>query len=93
MQSKKSEIRKMASVKDKIKDFFTKKPVPHSAFQISSLYLTGGHFSPSDGKIKNHFVFPLERGIVQPSFNKKKHKDARIIGKDDKGGYRKTSYF
>ncbi|MCK4495939.1 MAG: hypothetical protein KAU91_06280 [Candidatus Aminicenantes bacterium] len=86
MQNKKSEIRKMASVKDKIKDFFTKKPVPHSAFQISSLYLTGGHFSPSDGKIKNHFVFPLEREIVQPSFNKKNIKKPELLERKIKEG-------
>ena len=56
---------------DRIKHFFTQPLLPLSAFQLSSHYLSGIHINQKNGKIKNHFLFPLDKGIIEPSFFKK----------------------
>lgn len=56
---------------DRIKHFFTQPLLPLSAFQVSSRYLSGININQKNGKIKNHFLFPLEKGIIEPSFFKK----------------------
>lgn len=55
----------------KILDFFGQQPVPRSAFQLTSRYFSGIHISPKERKIKNHFILPLKKGMIKPSFNKK----------------------
>lgn len=56
---------------DKIKHFFTQPLLPLSAFQVSSHYLSGIHINHKNGRIRSHFLFPLDKGIIEPSFFKK----------------------
>lgn len=56
---------------NKLKAFFTRLPLPITAFQISSRYLSGIQMAPKDKKLKAHFVLPLEPGVLTPSFYKK----------------------
>lgn len=69
----------MTHLIDRIKGYFTQRPLPHSAFQISFRYLSGIRVSPREGNIKNHFVLPIERGVIQPSFSKKNIKNPVIL--------------
>ena len=59
----------------KLRDFFTKVPSCQSAFQFSSCCFSGIHISNKERKIKNHFILPLEEGMIQPSFTKKNMKN------------------
>lgn len=47
---------------------FTKQPVLDTAFQVSAGYVSGIRVSPKDRRIRHHFCFPLEEGLVRPSF-------------------------
>ncbi|MBC8358223.1 MAG: hypothetical protein H8E54_04660 [Candidatus Aminicenantes bacterium] len=61
----------MTLLLEKILDFFGQQPVPRSAFQLTSRYFSGIHISPNERKIINHFILPLKKGMIKPSFNKK----------------------
>jgi hypothetical protein len=61
----------MALFTDKIKSYFIRQLLPRSAIQLTSSYLSGIHVSSKEGKIKNHFIFPLEKGVIEPSFSNK----------------------
>lgn len=58
-------------MKDRIKEYFLKPPFIRSVFYLSSRRMSGIHVSPKEGKIKNYFIIPLERGMIVPAFNKK----------------------
>jgi len=47
---------------------FLDQPKLHSAFLVASNYLAGFTLSPKERGIKDHFVCPLEKGIVEPAF-------------------------
>lgn len=79
----------MAFFLERIKDYFERQPVPRSAFQLTSRYLSGIHVSPKEGKIKNHFILPLEKGMIQPSFSKKNIKNPGLLEKKIKEGLAK----
>ncbi len=49
--------------------YFADQPLPSVAFQLSSAYLSGILVSPKERKIKNHFICPLDKGVILPSFN------------------------
>ena len=66
---------------DWFKDFFTKQPFPHAAFHLTSRYVSGIRVSPKDGRIMNHFILPLEKGLIQPSFEKKNIKNPALLEK------------
>lgn len=66
---------------DRIKDYFTKQPFPHAAFHLTSRYISGIRVSPKEGKIMNHFILPLEKGLIQPSFEKKNIKNSSLLEK------------
>ncbi len=66
---------------DRIKDYFTKQPFPHTAFHLTSRYISGIRTSPKDGRIMNHFILPLEKGLIQPSFEKKNIKNPALLEK------------
>jgi hypothetical protein len=66
---------------DRIKDYFTKQPFPHAAFHLTSRYISGIRVSPKDGRIMNHFIIPLEKGLIQPSFQKKNIKNPALLEK------------
>lgn len=61
----------MALFVDRIKNYFTKQPRPHAAFQLTSRYISGIRVSPKDGKVANHFILSLDKGVIQPSFSRK----------------------
>jgi hypothetical protein len=65
----------------KIKDYFTKQPFPHAAFHLTSHYISGIRVSPKEGRIMNHFILPLEKGLIQPSFEKKNIKNPDLLEK------------
>ncbi len=73
-------------MKDRIRDYFLKPPSVRSVFYLSSRSMSGIHVSPKEGKIKNYFITPLERGLIVPSFNKKNiEKGSRLEGLLRKG--------
>ncbi|NIM59772.1 MAG: hypothetical protein GTO16_12660 [Candidatus Aminicenantes bacterium] len=81
----------MALFKDRIRNYFLRQIVPRSAIQITSNYLSGINVSAKEGKIKNHFIFPLERGVVEPSFSDKNIKNPALLEKKIKQGLEKLN--
>lgn len=71
----------MISTLNRLKDFFTAHPLPHSAIQVTSSYISGIHLSAKDGKLKNYFVLPVSGGIIQPSFERPNIKDSPLLQK------------
>ena len=71
----------MTSIFSKLKNYFTEHPLPHSALQVTSSYISGIHLSAKDRKLKNHFVLPLAGGIIQPSLEKANIKDPALLRK------------
>jgi len=58
-------------MKDRVKEYFLKPPLIRSVFYLSSRSMSGIHVLPKEGKIKNYFIIPLEKGVIVPAFNKK----------------------
>ena len=79
----------MALFIDRMKSYFTRQRLTSSAFQLTSRYLSGIHISSKEGKIKNHFILPLERGVIQPSFTNKNIKNPALLEKKIKQGLKK----
>ncbi len=77
----------------KLKDFFSQHPLPHSALQVTSSYISGIHLSTKDRKLKNHFVLPISGGIIQPSFEKPNIKDSPLLQKIIQGGVEKFNIY
>ena len=71
----------MISTLNRLKDFFIAHPLPHSAIQVTSSYISGIHLSAKDGKLKNYFVLPVSGGIIQPSFERPNIKDSPLLQK------------
>ncbi|UCE42377.1 MAG: hypothetical protein JSV17_05285, partial [Candidatus Aminicenantes bacterium] len=71
----------MNLISAKFKNFFTAHPLPHSAIQVTSTYISGIQLSVKDRKLKNHFVLPVSGGIIQPSFEKANIKDSSLLQK------------
>jgi hypothetical protein len=69
----------MADIQNRLLDFFKRIPLPSTACQFSSRYLSGVCLSSQDQKIRSHFVSPLGKGIVVPSFYKKNITDAPAL--------------
>jgi predicted transcriptional regulator len=79
---KKREMRQVLSpVFDRVKYFFSEQPLPHSALQVSSNYLSGIRVSPNERKLKHHFVLPIPENVVISSFHKKNIKDSAALEK------------
>lgn len=71
----------MHSIFDNLKNFFTEHPLPNSAIQVTSSYISGIHLSLKDRKLKNHFILPVSGGIIQPSFEKANIKEPQLLQK------------
>ena len=69
----------MAAFLEKISQYFIKQPLPRTAFQLTSRYISGIHVSAKDGRVTHHFISPLERGIIQPSFDKSNIKKPALL--------------
>lgn len=81
------------NVAHKLKEFFSAHPLPHSALQVTSSYISGIHLSAKDGKLKNHFILPVSRGIIQPSFEKANIKDSSLLQKIIQEGVAKFNIY
>jgi hypothetical protein len=79
----------MANFFDRIANFFSQLPLPHAAFQLTTRYLSGIHYSPKERKLKYHFILPLKSGVVEPSFDKKNIKDPLYLKEKISEGARK----
>jgi hypothetical protein len=79
----------MALFKEKIRNYFIRQLLPRSAVQLTSSYLSGINVSSKEGKIKNHFILPLERGVIEPSFSDKNIKNPALLEKKIKQGLEK----
>jgi len=79
----------MALFTDKIKSYFIRQLLPSSAIQLTSSYLSGIHVSSKEGNIKNHFIIPLEKGVIEPSFSNKNIKSPTLLEKKIKQGLEK----
>jgi len=79
----------MALFKEKIRNYFIRQLLPRSAVQLTSSYLSGINVSSKEGKIKNHFILPLERGVIEPSFSDKNIKNPDLLEKKIKQGLEK----
>lgn len=79
----------LASMKDKMANFFSQQPLPLAAFQLSSRYLSGLRVSSPDRKIKYHFVLPFQGDVLNPSFYKKNMKDSAELDEKMKEGISK----
>lgn len=75
---------------ESIKNYFTRPPLPHSAFQVSSSYLSGICVSPKEKKIKSRFILPLEGGIIQPSFEQRNIREPALLEKKIKEALEKV---
>lgn len=64
----------LASMKEKVAHFFSQQPLPLTAIQLSSRYISGLRVSSPDRKIKHHFVLPFQEDVLNPSFYKKNMK-------------------
>jgi len=69
----------MAAFLEKIRKYFSQQPLPRTAFQLTSRYVSGIHVSAKDGRVTHHFILPLERGIIQPSFDKSNIKKPALL--------------
>ena len=72
----------MNSFLDRFKNFFTEQPLPSSAIQVTSSYISGIHLSSKERRLKHHFVLPLPEEIIQPSFDSPNIKDAHQLMKN-----------
>ncbi len=71
----------MHSIFENLKNFFTEQPLPNSALQVTSSYISGIHLSLKDRKLKNHFILPVSGGVINPSFEKPNIKDPPLLQK------------
>lgn len=83
----------MTSIFNKLKNYFTEHPLPHSALQVTSSYISGIHLSTKDRILKNHFVLPIAGGIVQPSLEKANIKDPSLLQKVINEGVKKFNIY
>lgn len=83
----------MTSSFNKLKNYFTEHPLPHSALQVTSSYISGIHLSTKDRILKNHFVLPIAGGIVQPSLEKANIKDPSLLQKVINEGVKKFNIY
>ncbi len=72
----------MAFFVNKIKNYFSQQPLPHAAFQVTPCYFSGIRVSAKDGRITNHFILPLEKGVIRPSFERKNIKNTEWLEKN-----------
>lgn len=72
-----------------MKDYFTLTPRLRSVFYLGAGYVSGIHYSPKERKIRHHFISPLEKGSIQPSFNKKNIEKRSLLEEKLKEGIEK----
>ncbi len=83
----------MNAIFNKFKNYFTAHPLPYSALQVTSTYISGIHLSSKDRKVKNHFVLPISGGIIQPSFEKANIMNSALLQKTITEGVEKFNIY
>ncbi len=71
----------MVFLKDWLINFFTLQPFPQAAIQFASRYVSGIHVAGREGKVRNHFILSLEKGTIQPSFDRKNINNPALLEK------------
>jgi Tfp pilus assembly PilM family ATPase len=71
---------------ERVKNYFIQEPLPHSAIQMASSYISGIHVSAKEKKVKSYFILPLEKGVIEPSFNQKNIKNPSLLERRVKEG-------
>jgi Tfp pilus assembly PilM family ATPase len=74
---------------EKFKNFFTQQPSPSLAFHLTSSYVSGISVSANERKVKQHFLYPLEKEMIIPSFQKKNIQNASLLKEKLKNGLKK----
>lgn len=69
----------MTTIFHKLKNFFTEHPLPHSALQVTSSYISGINLTLKDRKLKDHFVLPIAGGMIQPSLDRVNIKNPSLL--------------
>jgi len=69
----------MTKLADRLKDYFTRRSLPSALFQISSGYVAGAAYSQKEKRITQTVLLPLERGAVEPSFDRGNIHDAGLL--------------
>ncbi len=77
------------SWREKIYEFFTRKPYLPLAFHISEGYISGIALSPKEKKIKTNFIEPLHPGALRASFFKNNIQSPEPILSVIRGGQKK----
>jgi hypothetical protein len=83
----------MISMFNWLKNYFIEHPLPHSALQVTSSYISGIHLSTKERKLKNHFVLPIADGIIQPSLEKLNVKNSNLLQKLIQEGVEKFNIY
>lgn len=92
MKKKPEEKGKKAPFSERIRSYFTQQPQFTVAFQLTSCYFSGMRVSSKDKSVKHHFLFPLERGIVEPSFSKPNLKKPEALAEKIEQGLRELGF-
>jgi hypothetical protein len=71
---------------ERVKNYFIQEPLPHSAIQMASSYISGIHVSAKEKKVRSYFILPLEKGVIEPSFNQKNIKNPSLLERRVKEG-------
>ncbi len=67
------------SFKDKLKRYFSQPPCLHVVLYFSSGYLACLDHSVKNNQIKNYFILPLPRDVIQASFSQKNIKNEKWL--------------
>jgi len=78
---------------DRFKEFLLEVPLPHSALQVSSAYVSGVSLSAKERKLRSHFILPLPQGAVRSSFGKENIQDASLLERTLRAGVEKLQVY
>jgi len=63
------------TIPGRLKDFLTSRPLPSTAFQLSTSWLTAARATGRNPKSGRHAILPLRSGSLEPSFDRPNIKD------------------
>jgi hypothetical protein len=67
------------SLADRLRDFFSRRPVPSAAFQLSVSALAGLRLAGKESRAGRHVVLSLRPGSLEPSFDRPNLKDPGLL--------------
>ncbi len=83
----------MNSIVHRLKIFFSQHPLPHSALQVTSSYISGILLSSKDKKLRSHFILPLSGEVIRPSFERTNIIDPVLFEKQIREGVEKFNSY